>query len=59
MERHGQRFEAEFIRQTEFLEAEEVLVNVFCEVAADELFRAIVEGAYAVRTGIVCESGTL
>ena len=46
-------FEAEFFCQSEFAEAEEVFVEVFGEVAADELVAAVVEGADAVCACVV------
>ena len=48
MERYAEGFETVFFRQAKFAETEEVLVEVFSEVAADELFAAVVEGASAV-----------
>ena len=51
--------EAELVGEPKFAETEEILVEVFGEVAANELFAAVVEGADAVCTGVVAEGGAL
>ena len=53
VEGHAESFQPQFFGQPEFAEAEEVFVEVFGEVAADKLLAAVVEGAYAVRAGVV------
>jgi hypothetical protein len=55
VERDAEGFEPVFFCQAQFAEAEEVLVEVFGEVTADELFAAVVEGADAVCAGVVAE----
>jgi hypothetical protein len=59
VERHAEAFEAEFVGEPELAEAEEVFVEVFGEVAADELLAAVVEGADAVGACVVAEGGAL
>jgi hypothetical protein len=59
MQRHTKTFETKFVGQTEFAEAEEVLVEVFGKVAADELFAPVVEGADAVCACVVAEGRSL
>ena len=59
VERHAETLEAEFVCETEFAKAEEVFVEVFGEVAADELFAAVVEGTDAVCACVVAESRSL
>lgn len=59
MQRHGERFEAEFVGETELAEAEEVFAQVFGEVAADKLLGAVVEGADAVCPCVVTKRRTL
>jgi hypothetical protein len=59
VERHTEAFEAEFVGEPELAEAEEVFVEVFGEVAADELLAAVVEGADAVGACVVAEGGAL
>jgi hypothetical protein len=56
---HGEGFEAELCGEAEFAEAEKVFVEVFGEVAADELLAAVVEGADAVCACVVAEGGSL
>ena len=59
VERHAEGLQAEFVCEAELFEAEEVFVNVFGKVAADELFAAVVECADAVCTDGFSESGAL
>jgi hypothetical protein len=56
---HAETLEAEFVCQTEFAEAEEVFVEVFGEVATDELLAAVVEGTDAVCARVVAKSRSL
>jgi len=56
---HTEALESEFVGEAELAEAEEVFVEVFGEVATDELLAAVVEGADAVCACVVAESGTL
>ena len=59
VQRHTKTLEAKFVRQTEFAKAEEVLVEVFGKVTADELFAAVVEGTDAVCACVVAKSRSL
>lgn len=59
VERDAEGFEAEFVGEPEFAEAEEVFVEVFGKVAADELLAAVIEGADAVCACVVAEGGAL
>ena len=59
MQGHAEAFETEFVCQTEFTEAKEVLAEVFGKVAADELFTAVVESTDAVCACVVAESRSL
>ena len=59
MKRHTKRLQAQLVRKTKFAEAEEVFVEVFSEVAADELLAAVIEGADAVCTCMVAQSRSL
>ena len=51
MEWHVERLETKFLIETKFLEPEEVLVDIFREIATNKLLAAIVE-----RTSTVCAS---
>ena len=55
MKGYAEGFQSVFFGQTQFAEAEEVFVEVFGKVAADELFAAVVEGANAVCACVVAE----
>ena len=59
VQRHAETLEAEFVCQTEFAEAEEVFIEVFGKVAADELLAAVVEGTDAVCACVVAKSRSL
>ena len=59
VERYAETLEAEFVCQTELAKAEEVFVEVFGKVAADELFAAVVEGTDAVCACVVAEGRSL
>jgi tRNA U34 5-carboxymethylaminomethyl modifying GTPase MnmE/TrmE len=59
MQGHAEAFETEFVCQTEFTEAKEVLAEVFGKVAADELLTSIVEGTGAVCASVVAKGRSL
>ena len=59
VQRHTETLEAEFVCQTEFAKAEEVFVEVFGKVTADELFAAVVEGTDTVCACVVAKGRSL
>lgn len=59
MQGHAHALETQLLGQAELAEAEEVFVEVFGEVAANELLAAVVEGAYAVCASVVAQCGSL
>lgn len=59
VQRYTETLEAEFVCQTELAKAEEVFVEVFGEVAADELFAAVVERTDAICACVVAKSRSL
>lgn len=59
VERHTETLEAELSSQTQLFEAEEILINVFCEVSTDELIAAVLESACTVCTNVFAQSRTL
>ena len=59
MQRHAETFQTKLVCQTELTEAEEVFVEVFGKVAADELLAAVVEGTDAVCARVVAKSRSL
>ena len=59
VQRHTKTLEAEFVCQTKLAKAEEVFVEVFSKVAADELFTAVVEGTDAVCACMVAKGRSL
>lgn len=59
MQRNTETFEAEFVSQSKFFEAEEVFINIFRKVTAHKLLAAIVEGTDAILSSAVTQSRTL
>lgn len=59
VQRYTETLEAKFVCQTELAKAKEVFVEVFGEVAADELFAAVVEGTDAICACVVAKSRSL
>jgi hypothetical protein len=59
MQGHAETFQPELVGQTEFTEAEEVLVEVFGKVTTDELLASIIEGADAVCACVIAKGRSL
>jgi len=59
VEWHANSVETKLFHEAELAEAKEVLIEIFSEVAADELFAAVVEGADTVCACVVAECWSL
>jgi hypothetical protein len=59
MKGHAKAREAELFIQSKFFEPEEVFLEIGCEVPANELLAAVIEGTDTVRSSVNIQGGTL
>lgn len=59
MQRHTERFKTKFGSKTELFETEKVFINIFGEVAANELITAILECTGSICANVFAKSRTL